>query len=101
MNSTENRQLRNLIESLGGIYVGIQKPIFNGDDECVFFTRVNSATVLSLPVSQCTQSAIEEKLGKRASPKFHLVEFRIKMKDLADQLHNLANQIEEELKNVD
>lgn len=115
INSGEEARLlyiwRKMIEELGGTWVGVQTgfsaawdPLSLSEDPepLIMFTRVGSTTLLSIPVSKMTPEAVAEKLGKKVTPvqEVESVQVRQFMKATAIRLRILADEIEEEMKNV-
>lgn len=94
--------VRNLIESLGGTYVGIQQSLDPADENHVMFTRVGSTTLLSLPLSKFNHSNVVEKLGKNvtSSQKVELGKVKDDFMRIVGRLRSLADEIEEEIENV-
>lgn len=104
LESRQFEEWRQTVKECGGDFVGVQSPLFSDpwQEHNVIFTRAGSTTLLSIPVSEFTQQAVMEKLGKKATS-VHLVESGIKklLDEIRLHLGNwtyLADKLEEELK---
>jgi hypothetical protein len=86
---------RSMVENSGGQWVGVQMPIFcdggYDDEPCIMFTRVNSTTLLSLPVSKITQEAVDEKLGRGEQRGRNVTKFQ----KMENQLHQALAQVDD------
>lgn len=92
-----------MVKEAGGHFIGVQQGLTEDAEPFVLFLNPSSSNPVSLPVSQMTLENVKHKLGYKNTPtakRLQLNSLSRKVFHLVEELHKVANEIEE-LKNAE